>query len=461
MNRLVMRPPGHSGKAKKGHLVFDAMFEGGNLARVDYVSEFEYDLFIRPDTSNASFRLWFNFVVENVRADQRVLFNVVNLCKSKLVFRQGLTPLIKSTSRPKWQRISSKFVYFYRSPDHNGHYVLTFGVAFDREEDAYQIALTYPYSYSRLVAFLDEVDNRKFAFVSRTLLTRSVQNRRVYLMTIGQQPEISIDQRCKVVFITGRIHAAETASSYVIQGLIDFLVSGHPSAQILRENVCFKIVPMMNPDGVFLGNYRSCLLGFDLNRVWNDQCPWAHPSVHAVTNALEDLDKHTDVDVDFFVDVHAHSSLLGCFICGNMYDDVYRMERHALFPKILAQNAEDFSTENTVYNRDPLKAGTARRFLCHQLDDKVNCYSFEVSIHGFHPKQDETQPLVAYTPESYYKLGRNLALSFLEYYRATGHIAGSQGTSNSHGEGRSRGKMQEGGGNSKNLNLPLNRRKKF
>ncbi|GIY69476.1 hypothetical protein CDAR_207491 [Caerostris darwini] len=26
--RLVMRPPGHSGKAKKGHLVFDASFEG-------------------------------------------------------------------------------------------------------------------------------------------------------------------------------------------------------------------------------------------------------------------------------------------------------------------------------------------------------------------------------------------------------------------------------------------------
>lgn len=29
MNRVVMRPPGHTGKAKKGHLVFDASFEGG------------------------------------------------------------------------------------------------------------------------------------------------------------------------------------------------------------------------------------------------------------------------------------------------------------------------------------------------------------------------------------------------------------------------------------------------
>jgi len=29
VSRLVLRPPGHSGKAKKGHLVFDAAFESG------------------------------------------------------------------------------------------------------------------------------------------------------------------------------------------------------------------------------------------------------------------------------------------------------------------------------------------------------------------------------------------------------------------------------------------------
>ncbi|KAJ9582744.1 hypothetical protein L9F63_022914, partial [Diploptera punctata] len=38
--------------------------------------------------------------------------------------------------------------------------------------------------------------------------------------------------------------------------LIDFLISSHPVAVALREHVTFKIVPMMNPDGVFLGNYR-------------------------------------------------------------------------------------------------------------------------------------------------------------------------------------------------------------
>ena len=45
------------------------------------------------------------------------------------------------------------------------------------------------------------------------------------------------------------------------QGLIDFLVSKHKIAQELRKKLIFKVIPMMNPDGVYLGNYRGSLLG--------------------------------------------------------------------------------------------------------------------------------------------------------------------------------------------------------
>ena len=54
----------------------------GNLGRVDYITEIEYDIFIRPDTCNPRFRVWFYFTVENIKADQVMLniykFNVPN-----------------------------------------------------------------------------------------------------------------------------------------------------------------------------------------------------------------------------------------------------------------------------------------------------------------------------------------------------------------------------------------------
>lgn len=34
----------------------------------------------------------------------------------------------------------------------------------------------------------------------------------------------------------------------------------------IRRSCIFKIIPMMNPDGVICGNYRTNLGGFDLNR---------------------------------------------------------------------------------------------------------------------------------------------------------------------------------------------------
>lgn len=53
------------------------------------------------------------------------------------------------------------------------------------------------------------------------------------------------------------------------KGVIDFLLSNSPEAEFLRDNCVFKIVPMVNPDGVIHGNYRCDLAGADLNRRWN------------------------------------------------------------------------------------------------------------------------------------------------------------------------------------------------
>lgn len=43
-------------------------------------------------------------------------------------------------------------------------------------------------------------------------------------------------------------------------GMIDFLISSHPIAKVLRDHIVFKIVPMLCPDGVYLGNYRCVMV---------------------------------------------------------------------------------------------------------------------------------------------------------------------------------------------------------
>lgn len=46
---------------------------------------------------------------------------------------------------------------------------------------------------------------------------------------------------------------------------------------------------MLNPDGVFLGNQRSDVLGSDLNRCWHRATTLAHPALVALHATLRKL----------------------------------------------------------------------------------------------------------------------------------------------------------------------------
>lgn len=68
-----------------------------------------------------------------------------------------------------------------------------------------------------------------------------------------------------------------------MEGLIDYLVDkDDPNAAELRNRFVFKIVPMINPDGVIVGNYRCSLSGMDLNRQYIGPSPRLHPEIYAI-----------------------------------------------------------------------------------------------------------------------------------------------------------------------------------
>ena len=60
--------------------------------------------------------------------------------------------------------------------------------------------------------------------------------------------------------MTGRVHPGETPASWIAKGFIDFITSNAPAARLLRRMFVFKIIPMINPDGVFYGNNRCSLV---------------------------------------------------------------------------------------------------------------------------------------------------------------------------------------------------------
>lgn len=83
----------------------------------------------------------------------------------------------------------------------------------------------------------------------------------------------------KGVLLTARVHPGETNGSWMMRGVLEFLTSEAPEARALRERFVFKIVPMINVDGVVHGNYRCSMAGCDLNRRYKSPSKWLHPEV--------------------------------------------------------------------------------------------------------------------------------------------------------------------------------------
>lgn len=114
----------------------------------------------------------------------------------------------------------------------------------------------------------------------------------------------------------------------MIDGFIQQLMS--PDCHYLRDKAVFKIIPMVNVDGVVLGNYRTAIMGRDLNRCFNCYDRYNEITIaHRLAEEFKPL---------IYIDFHGHSAKKNVFIYGPDYkleDKNYLLCR--LFPKMISK----------------------------------------------------------------------------------------------------------------------------
>lgn len=166
-----------------------------------------------------------------------------------------------------------------------------------------------------------------------------------------------------VVVITARVHPGETNSSFIIEGFIRFITSSHYVAQELRKRMVFKIVPMLNPDGVIGGNYRTSLSGNDLNRVYHNPHKKLHPTICAVLKIIqEERDKAgSGPGIFTYIDIHGHSKKKNLFLYGPefpIHDTRYLKVR--IIPKLMSIKSDMFRFYSCKFRVTEDKEKTAR-----------------------------------------------------------------------------------------------------
>jgi murein tripeptide amidase MpaA len=93
--------------------------------------------------------------------------------------------------------------------------------------------------------------------------------------------------RKRVVFISARVHPGEVPSSHIMHGILAYLSNtSDPQVMDLLHSFVFKIVPIINPDGVAKGHYRLDSLGQNLNRYYDSPDPFRQPTIFAIKQYL-------------------------------------------------------------------------------------------------------------------------------------------------------------------------------
>lgn len=87
----------------------------------------------------------------------------------------------------------------------------------------------------------------------------------------------------------GRVHPSEATGSHIVNGVIKYLTSENKEAKWLRNKVIFKIIPMLNPDGVIMGNTRTGVAGKDLNRQYRKNNDIVFPEVISIIDYVMKL----------------------------------------------------------------------------------------------------------------------------------------------------------------------------
>jgi cytosolic carboxypeptidase protein 2/3 len=201
-----------------------------------------------------------------------------------------MRPLMYSVINAKkfgkgWVRSGVDVCYYQNSMKKKtaGHYyTLSFSVTMENSNDTVYFAHSHPYTFSDLQRYLSrlEADPKKNKRFKRKELCKTLAGNTCDMLIITSFGcDYEELRRRKGVVISSRVHPGETGASYMMKGIIDYLVGPSLGARLLRDNFLFKIIPMVNPDGVINGNTRCSLAGCDLNRVWIEPSPKLHPTV--------------------------------------------------------------------------------------------------------------------------------------------------------------------------------------
>ena len=371
-------------------LRFNSRFESGNLLTAFALSESEYQLYLSPDTNSKGHIQWFYFSV-TPEAPVRAKLHIMNFMKAKCLFARGMRPWCR-VQDGAWERTSFPCTYYpngaktsLKSGKEVEFYTLSFEFEFKHTHKPVFFAFSEPYLYTTLQTQLRSLS--KHSFFKRQTLCLSTLGFPVDLITITSPTKAKTDKR-DIVVLTARVHPGETPGSLVMESVLKWLCE---EGKAVRDKCVFKLVPMLNPDGVIIGNSRTGVEGADLNRRWRGEETAVFPQLAAMKGLLRKWQAQGRLAL--FCDLHGHAKACNAFLYGcskGVEDSFSSYTQVRLFPRILSQLSPFVNYSQCSFKVHKSKSSTARVVIWRELG-LTAAYTLESSFYGYTAETGEVR----------------------------------------------------------------------
>lgn len=274
---------------------FIANFESGNVTCVQQIGADSFTFEIRLDNEHPEIYGWYYFAIAGNSGRTATLF----LNNPDGWQNETCKPLFSNDNR-HWERVAQVW--------RQGNMI---GFRQYLGADTVWFAQDFPFTVTQMYAYLDTIGSS--SYVHRQTLGFSVHNRPIDQVTITDQSWPN--ERKKTMWLISRQHPMESPPTFLLRGLLEWILSESEFSRFWRQDIILKLVPIVNVDGVVEGYSRQNVNDINLNRNWQEDIQAEQPEVRVVHQAM-DAYLTSGNHIDFFMDLHA---------APDNYDFGYRM----------------------------------------------------------------------------------------------------------------------------------------
>lgn len=271
---IIKKPEGCSFE----HVKFTTNFAVGRLHHCEKTNDFQYKLYLEPEREEINPSPWYAFAVKNLTESSQTI-------DITLIASNGV-------SRYKPKRSKGKEMWH--------------PIPFSEGNGWIQFELTLAAKTQEYIAGQEIIDNVHYIDWLSSLI-KEPQRTEVISLGVSSEGrnlaalEHKVKSSNKWIILIGRQHPPEVTGALALLHFGELLFSDEAYVVEFRNKYNILLVPNMNPDGVYHGNWRLTATGVDMNRDWNEQ---TLPETQALANYLKKIVKNGG-KIEFAIDFHS------------------------------------------------------------------------------------------------------------------------------------------------------------